>query len=112
MDIDCLTELNNNINGQLTLRLGKLMEETTSIFWVPRIQIAQPTYDSTAGFRGMTDIPSVYYSTVLLRVLFHSDTVSIVTDYLAVGPSLVLGIWAVISDMYKTHLKHRQCLFY
>ena len=27
-----LIELNNNINGQLTLRLGKLMK--TSIFWV------------------------------------------------------------------------------
>jgi len=32
----------------------------------PRIQVAQLTYGSTAGFRGMTDIPSVYYSTVLI----------------------------------------------
>jgi len=29
-----LIELNNNVNGQLTLGLGKLMEETTSVFWV------------------------------------------------------------------------------
>jgi len=29
-----LTEINNNVNGQLILGLGKLMEETTSIFWV------------------------------------------------------------------------------
>jgi len=34
MNIDCLTELNNNVNGQLTLGLGKLMEETSSVFWV------------------------------------------------------------------------------
>ena len=34
MNIDCLIELNNNINGQLTLGLGKLMEETASVFWV------------------------------------------------------------------------------
>jgi len=31
-----------------------------------RIQVAQPTYDSTTWFRGMTDIPSVYYSIVLI----------------------------------------------
>ena len=29
-----LTELINNVNGQLILGLGKLMEETTSVFWV------------------------------------------------------------------------------
>ena len=34
MNFKCLTELNNNVNGQLTLRLEKLMEETTSVFWV------------------------------------------------------------------------------
>ena len=32
MDIDCLTDLNNNVNGQLILGLGKLMEETTFVF--------------------------------------------------------------------------------
>ena len=34
MDFDCLTKLNNNVNGQLTLGLRKLMEETASVFWV------------------------------------------------------------------------------
>ena len=29
-----LIEINNNINGQLTVGLEKLMEETTSVFWV------------------------------------------------------------------------------
>jgi len=29
-----LTESNNNVNGQLILGLGKLMEETMSVFWV------------------------------------------------------------------------------
>ena len=27
-----LTELNNNVNGQLTLGMGKLIEETVSVF--------------------------------------------------------------------------------
>jgi len=34
MDFDYLTELNNNVNGQLTLGLGKLMEKTVYVFWV------------------------------------------------------------------------------
>ena len=29
-----LIDLNNNLNGQLTPGLEKLMEETTSVFWV------------------------------------------------------------------------------
>jgi len=41
--------------------------------------------------------------------LFHSDTVSIITDYLAVGPGSAPGIWAVVPGMYGTHLKHGQC---
>ena len=39
------------------------------IVWIfdgPRIQVAQPRYSFTAGFRGMTDIPSIYCFTVLL----------------------------------------------
>jgi len=76
-----------------------------------RIQVAQPTYESTAGFQRMTNFLFVYYSTVLLWVLFHSDAVSIVTvtDYLAVGPSLAPDIWTVVLGLYGTHLKHRQC---
>jgi len=34
LNIDYLTELNNNVNGQLTLRLRKLMEETAFVFSV------------------------------------------------------------------------------
>jgi len=36
-NFDCLTELNNNVNGQLILGLGNLMEETTSVFCVDLI---------------------------------------------------------------------------
>jgi len=32
MDIDYLTELNNNVNEQLILELEKLIEETTFVF--------------------------------------------------------------------------------
>jgi len=28
-----LTELNDNVNGQLILGLGKLMEEIASVYW-------------------------------------------------------------------------------
>jgi len=41
-------------------------EDSVCILSGPRMQVAQPTYDSTVGFRGMTDIPSVYCSIVLL----------------------------------------------
>ena len=52
MEIDYLTELNNNVNGQVTLELEKLMEESVCILGGPRIQVAQPTEGSTAGFLG------------------------------------------------------------
>ena len=29
-----MIELNNNVNGQLTLGMEKLVEETESVFWV------------------------------------------------------------------------------
>jgi len=29
-----LTELNSNVNGQLTLGLGKFMDKITSVFWM------------------------------------------------------------------------------
>jgi len=29
-----LIALNNNVNRQLTLELGKMIEETASVFWV------------------------------------------------------------------------------
>ena len=70
------------------------------------MQVVQPTYGSTTGFRGMTDIPSV------IVLLFHSDTVNIITItyYLAVGAGLAPSIWVVILGMYGTHLKHGQYL--
>ena len=54
----------------------------------------------------MTDISSV------IVLLFHSGTVSIVTftDYLVIGPSLASGIWPVVSDMYRTHVKYEKGL--
>ena len=60
----------------------------------PRIQVAQPGYDSIAGFRGVTVIPIVY----------------IVIDYLEVGPGSAPDDWAVVSGIYGTHLKHEQYL--
>ena len=73
-----MTELNNNVNGQLILGLGKLMEETTSVFWVDLIQVAQPTEGSLQGSWGMTDIPSV----LLLFNCSYSEI--IVIEYLVV----------------------------
>jgi len=88
MDTDCLTELNNNINGQLTLGLGKLMEETTSVFWVDlgdklhsRLRVP------LQGSWGMTDIPSV----LLLFHCFHSEITVTVTEYLPVRPGSAPG---------------------
>jgi len=72
----------------------------------PTIQVAYQTYSSTAGFQGMTDISSVYCSTVF--------TMSIVTVTVVPGGMtwFSAGVWAVISGMYVTHLKYGQCLFY
>ena len=78
-----LTEINNNVNGQLTLGLGKLMEETASVFWVDlgyrlRSRLRVPLQ----GSWGMTDIPSV----LLLFHCSYSEMTIIVTEYLAVRP--------------------------
>ena len=65
-----LIELNNNVNGQLTLRLGKLMKlmkKTASVFWVDlgyrlrgRLRVL------LQDFWGMTDIPYRYCYTVIV----------------------------------------------
>jgi len=76
----------------------------------PKIQVAQLTYGSTAGFRGMTDIPSFivpqyyceYYSKLIMSTI-------IIIDYLAVGSGSAPGEWAVVPGIYRTHLKHGQC---
>jgi len=62
----------------------------------PTVQIVQPRYGSTVGFRGMTDI----------RIVF----IVIVIDYLVVGPGSAPSDWAMVLGMYGTHLKYRQCL--
>jgi len=56
----------------------------------------------------MTDIPPFSCFIMLLWVLFHGDTVSIVIviDYLAVGPGSAPGDWAMVPGMYGTHLKY------
>ena len=57
MNIDCLIKLNNNVNGQLTLELRKLMEETTPVFWVDLgYMLRSRNKGSTVGFPGMTGI--------------------------------------------------------
>jgi len=74
-----LTELNNNINGQFTVGLEKLMEETVSVFWVDlgyglhsRLRVP------LQGSWGMTGI-------LYVLLLFHySYSEIIVTEYLAV----------------------------
>jgi len=65
-----LTELNNNVNGQLTLGLRKLMKET-SVFWVDlryRLRSRLMVHCRILG--------DDWHSICLL---FHNDTVSNVT---------------------------------
>ena len=88
---------------QLTPGLGKLIEETTFIFWVDlgyklRSRLRVPLQ----GSWGMTGILSV--------LLFHcsfSEIIVTVTDHLAVRPSLVPETEVVVPGMYMTHLKNR-----
>ena len=71
-----MTELNNNVNGQLTLGLGKLMEETASVFWVDlRFRLCSRLRVRLQGSWMMTDIPSI----LLLFHCLHSEIVVIVT---------------------------------
>ena len=84
---------------QLTPRLGKLLEETMSVFWVDlgyrsRSRKRVPLQ----GSRGVTDTQFCSYSFYMLP------------DYLAVGPDSAPGVWAVVPGMYGAHLKYGQCL--
>ena len=47
----------NNLTGIRKIDGG----DNIYIFGEPRIQVAQPTYGSTAGFQEMTDIPYHLY---------------------------------------------------
>jgi len=106
-DFDCLTELNNNVNGQLILRMGKLMEETASIFWVNLgYRLHSPLRDLLQGSWGMTDIPSV----LLLFHCFHSEITITVTEYLVVWFGSASGNWGHAPEYIRDHLKHGQCL--
>ena len=108
-----LTELNNNVNRQLTLGLRKLIEKITSAFWVNlwyrlRSWLTVPLQ----GFEGwltshlfiVLQCYCEYCFTVILWVLFT------VTYYLVAGSDSAPGIWAVVPGMYGTHLKHGQYL--
>ena len=77
--------MNNNVNGELTLGLGKLMEETASVLWVDlRYRLRSRLRVPLQGSWGMTDIPSVL-------LLFYCFTVSTVTEYQAVRPDSAPG---------------------
>jgi len=73
-----LIDLNNNVNRQLIPGLGKLMEETTSVFWVDlgyrlRSRRTVPLQGSEGWLRShLFIVPQYYceyYSTVILWVL-------------------------------------------
>jgi len=62
-----LTELNNNVKGQLILELGKLMEEAASVFLVDLgYRLRSRNEGSTAEFSGMTDIHLILLLLLLL----------------------------------------------
>ena len=82
---------------QLTQGIGKLMEGNICILSGLRIQVVQPKYGPTVGFRG-----------ILASRIVH---IIIVIEYLAVGPDSVPGDWVVVLGMYVIHLKQRQCLY-
>jgi len=64
--------------------IGKIDRgDNACILGGPCIQVAHLTEGSTAGFRRMTDIPSV----LLLFHCFHSVITVTVTEYLAVQPA-------------------------
>ena len=57
-----LTEIHNNVNGKNYTGIGKIDGgDSVCILGGPRMQVAQPRYGFTAGFRGMTDIPHCSY---------------------------------------------------
>ena len=85
-----LTELNDNVNGQLTLGLGKSMEETTSVFWV----------DLGYKLRGRLKVPLqgpkgwlASHLYCLLFHYFHNEIIVTVTEYLTVWPGSAPENW-------------------
>jgi len=83
-----LTELINNANGQLTLGLEKMMEETASVFWVDlEYRLRSRLRVPLQGSRGMTGIPFV----LLLFHWSYSVITVTITEYLAVQLGSMLG---------------------
>ena len=82
-----LIVLNNNVNWQLTMGLRKLMQETTSVFWV----------DLGYRLHSRHTVPLQGYGGWLTSRIVH---IVIVIDYLAVGAGSVPGDWVVILSMY------------
>jgi len=73
-----------------------------SVFWVDlKYRLHSRKRVPLQGSREVTDTPVLFLFLFLLYML---------PDYIAAGPSLALGVWAVVSGMHGTHLKHRQCL--
>jgi len=84
---------------QLTSRLKKLIEETTSVFWVDLgYRLRSRKGVPLQGSRGVTDTLVLFLFLFLLYML---------PDYLTVAPDLTQGVWAVVPGMHRTHLKHR-----
>ena len=87
MGLTDLTKLNNNVNWKLTLGLGKLMEETASVFWV----------DLRYKLRNWDTVPLQGSERWLTSRIIH---IVIVIDYLAVRPGSAPGDWVVVLGMY------------
>ena len=93
----------NNIK-QITLGLGKLVEETASVFWVDLgFRLRSRKRVPLQGSRGVTGTPSCSCYTC------YTCTCSCL-HVPVVGPGSAPGVWAVVPGMHRTHLKHGQCL--
>jgi len=97
---------------QLTLRLKKLMEEKTSVFWVDLgYRLRNWKRVPLQGSREVIDIPSCSCPCSYLCILYMlPNLLYMLPDYLAIGSGSVLGVWVVVPGMYGTLLKYRQYL--
>ena len=85
-----LIDLNNNVIEQLIPRLGKLMEETASVFWV----------DLGYRLRSWDTVPLQGFGAEFEGWLISCIvSIVIVIDYLAVGSGAAPGDWAVVPGM-------------
>jgi len=85
--------------------LKKLMEETTSVFWVDLgYRLRSRKKVPLQGSRGVTDTPLLFLFLFLIYMLY------MLPDYLAIGPGSAPEVWVMVPGMHGTHLKYRQCL--